>query len=800
MNAYRFLKLDRLPQYIEDRLEFYKNPANVSGLGVWLKLTSGAGPADDQDGGLTIVSNPLIPTFGENSIHGSLTTEAPAGSRNFSGDPVGDFVGTGETGIGFAPRPVVEQVQITNGTRGLSRKAEFDIVCHTREQVEVISQYFLEPGFTVTIEWGWNVSDSYAQVATTAAELADLQDFDILDAKRAQSNGTYDAYIGVVTGGGIDQSDNKYTVSVTLSGIGQVFSYIQNHQNSDFGFEDELPEDGEQLAGTTDVGNSDIQIDAQVEQNQQESFAYMFNSLPEKWKTARVSELIENERISDHRNFINFIPNVIEDIAAETSAAGWKSWIVRFLPRSEVGTVDTGDGERTPIPSGEGIVDEERYIRFGALMDILYTGGRDLDIGIQLAGSNNNIPLRINTRNVPIQGFRKMFSTDGSKLYIPNELLPDFGLNESFSTINEHIYFKAVYDVIDKRFNPSFRTDYFNEFPRSQKLEFLINNPNVDTGDLSSDDFSADPYEYGFLEDLFINFDFALSVIQRKGLSIREVILELLNGMSSAVDNYWDFDIIESDKGGLTVVDYGFTGFKEKPPVSLISNGTESSFTSFNLSIDIPGAMMNQIIGRRLSADGAEFQTDLVEMPDRLFGDGVEFIDKIAKNIQKFNTSNQTSTRASRSQEELIRQNFERFQKNATIITNITSYDTRFYTKHNLTGIDIERTRTKGQNPLDYVFVGAWNDSKLFKINRHISKGTTVERGLSPLLPISTNFTTFGIGGIRNGLTYRIGDLPDKYSNRGIFQITEVSHMITGMTWTTTVEGQYRQTEQQHND
>lgn len=788
MGAYRFLKLDPLDDYIEERLNFYKNPANVSKLGVWIKLTAGAGP-EEMDGGLTIVSNPLIPTFGENSIHGSLTSEAPVGVQNFSGDPVGNFVGTATSNKGYRPRPIIEQVQVINGTRGLTRKAEFDIKCYSSEQTDLITQYFLEPGFTVALEWGWNDILSYGEVATTAAELASLQNYDALDKKRKKSEGTYDAYLGVVTGGGITQTGAEYTVSVELMGIGQALSYIQGHQNAVVTEQEEEDE-------PDDIGSLDIEINDDVQESEKESFAYMFNSLPEKWKTDRVSNLIQNDRVSDSNNFINFLPKVADDISSTTESASWWS---RIISRKS-GTVQDEEGNRISIPSGDGIIDEARYIRFGALMDILHTGVYNTKTGLKLEGENNNVPIQINTKNVPISAFKKIYSIDGSKLYIPNKLLPDFGLIESFSSTNPSLYYKALYDSIDKQFIPSFKNDYFNEFPRSQPLKDLIG-VSIDESDMSREDFNAAKYEYGFLEDLFINFDFAMEIIQRKGLTMREVMLELLNGMASAVDNFWKFEIIESDKGGLTVIDFNFTGFEEKkdrPPPSLISNGTESSFTAFNFSIDIPGAMMDQIMARRLTDENASFQTDLSDLPNRLFGDGVILKDKIADKLEK-STESSTSSKLiqSPSQEEIIRQNFERFQKNATIISTITSYQSGFYKSSGPRGQTTTAvTIDDSKNVLDYVLIGAWDDPKLFKLIRYEDRESIVQEKLSVLLPIDTTFTTFGIGGIRHGHTYKIADLPQKYSEN-IFQITEVTHTISGMNWTTEVKGEMRQTSKQ---
>ena len=62
------------------------------------------------------------------------------------------------------------------------------------------------------------------------------------------------------------------------------------------------------------------------------------------------------------------------------------------------------------------------------------------------------------------------------------------------------------------------------------------------------------------------------------------------------------------------------------------------------------------------------------------------------------------------------------------------------------------------------------------------------------LLPIKYSFTILGKSGLRRGDVFNIWGIPKKYRDNGFFQIVEVDQTIQGMTWTTRVIGQYRQT------
>jgi len=72
------------------------------------------------------------------------------------------------------------------------------------------------------------------------------------------------------------------------------------------------------------------------------------------------------------------------------------------------------------------------------------------------------------------------------------------------------------------------------------------------------------------------------------------------------------------------------------------------------------------------------------------------------------------------------------------------------------------------------------------------NKGTT-EKGLSHPLPIKYTFKVLGTSGFRRGDTFNIIGIPTKYAKHGLFQIIEIEHNVSGMTWTTSVTGQYRQ-------
>ena len=138
------------------------------------------------------------------------------------------------------------------------------------------------------------------------------------------------------------------------------------------------------------------------------------------------------------------------------------------------------------------------------------------------------------------------------------------------------------------------------------------------------------------MRDLYINFDFFCDELEKSGLVTKDIYYDLLNGMSSAVNLYWNFQIIPRGSieihtpGGdldadtyyryqkainskkndgveeLQVVDASMGGNIKMMGTSVglakfQSRGAKTPFLSAELNFDIPGAMTGQVIGSKLA-------------------------------------------------------------------------------------------------------------------------------------------------------------------------------------------------------
>jgi hypothetical protein len=292
------------------------------------------------------------------------------------------------------------------------------------------------------------------------------------------------------------------------------------------------------------------------------------------------------------------------------------------------------------------------------------------------------------------------------------------------------------------------------------------------------------------LDDLYVNFDFATDILDTSKLSVKDALYQILNGMSSAVNGLWDFQIQEIPKADATglvelrVVDTNLVGIDTVvDPTELTIYGVNSIFTDASFDMDIGGAMMNQIIGKRLSTSTNESNPTTA---GKLFASG--YTDKVLNTIQKRTEENANSNSSISSEapssdemEEMQTKNIEDYIAKVGIYPNVNIGSGR--------AGSVKLSNDTNNN----VYYMSYDDKQLFnsyKVAADLDSGDNV----SILLPIKFSFTVHGISGIRRGDKFVVNGLPDKYGKEnGFFQVLAIKHTVDGMMWKTTVDSGFRQ-------
>jgi len=782
-----FPQFSNFKDYVQAKLNSRKdNSIGVSQLNVWVRLTSGVGD------GLVMTSNPDYQLFRAAGASTGIYDGA-GGNATIGVDWNGKSVSAGGGNL-LRPSPVVTSVEVDEGAGGISRKATISITAFTLEQMETVCEYFLEPGYTVFLEFGWNTSDSATGLVTiNTSNVAGMQNFDKVNKKRETSNGDYENYLGYITGGSVSFDDGKWTITTNLTGFVELPFYLQTHKS--------------QLAGGVSgsiVDSSTLNylasnIEAEKDYGRK-AFKIMFNDLPAERKNQSVRNL-ENYFERDYI-FINFddeIKNAINEkfgTIKPDGTGGFRERTTSEAVGETLGISSLDSGVSFDLESeGVKIVGDERFIRLGNLMQILTAATMS---SFKLA-DGTDVSLNFDISQTVISSHKHIFSTDKSKLFIPNQDTPKFSLeDETTGFVNNSI----------------------------GPIKFPQNIACPESG------IQKDAYEWGYLKDLYINFDFAKDIIGTTNLTIKDVIYQILNGASSAVNSQWDFQIQEAPlKNGvinLQIVDLNLVSKTDNANIYEFSVfGNNSIFIDSSFSMELGGAMMNKIIGERVGINAN---------PD-LYRPGI-FTDKNDKILNEVNRNQKITIdppdgtpAASDPTEVTIQARLERIASNSTGITAAILRGTAFVvgavvanearlvaTRTDAEAAEVEEEAKKEavkqrisqffgkisyypkvgikkdditEPDIDFLcYAAVYDDTVLLDGYKQNTQNNNSQ--YSPILPITFSFTIHGISGIQRGDKFKVKGIPKTFYERGFFQVTSVKHTVDGMMWKTSVEGAYR--------
>ena len=330
----------KLNEVLDSRAQNTNKPwqqGGVGGLAVWIRVISAAGD------GLVLQSIHKPESFEQR--YGNSEKPGILGYALDMKTPV--EVPT--SGRGLRPSPIITDFKIDESQQGALKLMSFNIRCFTLEQVNEISKYFLEPGFYVLTEWGWNTNDGYSQRVggggtIDKCDIVAYNNWVTIKEKRKNSKYQYDASLGIVTGGGVKFGDGEtYDVEVKTSGQGQVADYMQVHTNGN----NTNGDDGNNAPSfePEKIGQSTPGVAL---------FKQMFNQLPtikkttniQKWATSKDSNGIN---WAYEGNYVNF-DEEIRDYLESTLTQG--------------ATIRNKSGDKLEIPTNIGLFDKERFIRF----------------------------------------------------------------------------------------------------------------------------------------------------------------------------------------------------------------------------------------------------------------------------------------------------------------------------------------------------------------------------------------------------------------------------------------------------
>lgn len=788
------------PTDIFNWINSYADNLKKSKLIPWIRLTT------SQSNGLVLQSLPdgasLTARYGIFQPNSSGAVGKDKSGKDLFADESNSY------GQRFQAAPTISSLRISQNANALSNKFEFSIEANTKAQLEQLTVYFMEPGYTVLVECGWNTNDSITQKAdiSNICEIVKYENSQYVVDKMKKSNGTYLGFLGFITAADVSNQGTKYTLSVTVTSIGLLPSYFQPHKSMGKDEPEKEIEGYSPPFGKSEINDKNITTGQRL-------FRQMYNKLPSTKQISQIKDL-EKERDSrglsyaDKANFINMDDELVEyitnqaakidDLETSYTELVYNSTQVgggTLLPGSTAGEQYTEENISVDV-SDVSFISTEAFIRLELAWKILMTSRLELtkdQNGCTAYGGSSDkdkLDYTIDIKHTVIGAHKYMFSTDFSRLWIPNMYIPDFELENSKN--------------VEKAFLPSKVDSTYKGWDTVKKLTetegggyiffpLTISYTNYTTN------LKMDAFKSGHLKDLYINFDFFKSIIERDNLLIKDAVMEILNGISSAANSYWHFEIGENERGELHIIDNNYTPdlSKLKPSAypTLIASGKGSPVLDISYKMDLPAAMSSMIIGRRLSNSlTTEAQITAINS-SKLFAKANDpVLDKIS-NFDENPTSQSTSSTSPKKQE-ILQNAFNNLSgkiKFLPIYKVKDEMDGKFWEWFSKIFGGSQFTPDNLQELLKIYIPAAYYDSAyLHMVERGYFNNDGTEPGLGKLISaMPVTITISGISGLRVGDVFYLDGAPSKFDGLP-FQITKIDHEIDSSGWKTIFEASPR--------
>jgi hypothetical protein len=502
-----------IDSYIIKELEARKNPQTVSGMVPWIHVTSNLG--------------------GQKTISSGTYAEILGDSYKFDKE------------YGFRPSPIITDFSVDFSQRGTLRAGTIKIKCFTVEQYTDILKYFLEPGISVFIQWGWNRTASDGRtVFAIPANAGNVNGYnrnpDLLNTIRASANGCYDNMVGIITGGDSSIDGENFEVQCKVTTIGEVlFNYNQS-------------------AVTVD-GEKPKPIAYQIAPNSlslQNNWYYCFNQLPDEVRTTKVQALKSEFAKYDYNEFVNFMEDILEEAKTETAKSGWFTGDIKYK------------GASFQALDAESPVTPKKYISFNAFIQILN------ETRVKISGGAAEF--NVNISDTYISSFPGIFSTD-DRVFIPNKA--------TYNYLGDNEYFKEAKGIVGGTMDTSLGTISF------PGVDGAITSVNVTKG---SETITLAANTFGDIRWVYLDSEIVAEALRNQTKPIKEVLDGVLSVMAEAVEGLWSFQMIENS-GQLKIVDSNLRNSDKETIHTFSLSGTDSVFLTAKFGMDISKATQSKI-------------------------------------------------------------------------------------------------------------------------------------------------------------------------------------------------------------
>lgn len=468
----------------------------------------------------------------------------------------------------YRPNPIITDFSVDFASRGTLRRCTLKIKCFTPDQLTKVQEYFLEPGISCYVQWGWNYSLSGKKaVGPTPIDAETIKSYNrnaaTLNEIRQKNYGCYDNFVGIIGGGESNLQGTEFEVTIKMVSLGEILMGKSN--------ETVTPVEDTTTKPTTQTSHPSTNVVATATtENVYQNWIAFYNELPEELRT---KELIAVERQFRWANdFVNYWSKMVEEAKYETTS-GLFSGNLNYKGK----TFQAADSE-SPV-NGSKFISFEAFIKLLNFTRIKFK-------------PNNIIDFNIDIKDTYIGCFSGIFSTD-DRILIPNKnaynFLNDIPLLGGFS---------------DTTLDLSINT---RSFPRAGSVTINVEGASYTL---------PSGGKYGWIGDIYLEHEMAMEALKDQTTPVKEILDNLLKKMEDAVQGLWSFQIIEDSSGTakkLRIVDANLRNVRNESGISEFNMfGTDSFFLDVSFNLDIPKEMASKVYMSK--------STEGVQAPDELIG------------------------------------------------------------------------------------------------------------------------------------------------------------------------------------
>lgn len=474
------------------------------------------------------------------------------------------------------PSPEIEKVNIMT-QKGLYRTVTVEWVCFSRKQLEYMTPYFLVPGISCVVEWGWNHYDSNSLIDLTDETYlkAVYNDQWLLTDKILQSKGNYDAHFGIVKNFEWTIDGNKIKCKTEIVSPSRLLAGLL------------LESSYEDTTKTDEKRNLD-------------TLKLFMDTVITECKTITKENLSKDVVPENLKPFVKFLSTYYYVPIGILAGVYYGRYPVTPAAPIKPGVIFAKTGltpqelSPTPVSYDFDKLTPNKYLWIDMLLFI-----EIINFHLSMLKSPDKMPLyRININDAIIGSHINLISTNGDVCLIPNKYAPKYscglyggGLvpNKNKNTDDDKKLLEICSHPIemsgelskeDAQLKATFqqspgihRDDLDNIINRLKTSFWGKNDVNVTEFPTITDRARASCENYprfkcGYLCNIYVNTKFIVDSIPECKTYI-DLVKKILDGISSACGNFWEFDIIhtttttttkglEKNAGNLTIIDRNF--------------------------------------------------------------------------------------------------------------------------------------------------------------------------------------------------------------------------------------------------